>query len=213
MVKQRPVVVVSPKTLKRNRLVTVVPLSTRAPDPVQKFHHKLDPASLPPSLAQKRPGRSATCSIPYDSNAWTCPGEKEREANGLTTRIRSPRQISRPSTSRFWLGWAVSLGASVPSARACTSRTEPRGGGRSRRARTRRHGPGHRKHSWSRGAVPPVVQPPLSSAGWSRFTLLRICVFKIFRRCATPTCVTPQLHEGLFRLRSFLMLWNFRRPI
>ena len=25
--------------------------------------------------------------------------------------------------------------------------------------------------------------PPLSSAGWSRFTLLRICVFKIFRKC------------------------------
>ena len=53
MVKQRPVVVVSPKTLKRNRLVTVVPLSTRAPDPVQKFHHKLDPASLPPPSASK----------------------------------------------------------------------------------------------------------------------------------------------------------------
>ena len=54
MVKLRPVVVVSPKTLKRNRLVTVVPLSTRAPDPVQKFHHKLDPASLPPPLASKQ---------------------------------------------------------------------------------------------------------------------------------------------------------------
>ena len=53
MVKRRPVVVVSPKTLKRNRLVTVVPLSTQAPDPVQKFHHKLDPASLPPPLASK----------------------------------------------------------------------------------------------------------------------------------------------------------------
>ena len=27
------------------------------------------------------------------------------------------------------------------------------------------------------------LSPPLSSAGWSRFTLLRICVFKVFRKC------------------------------
>ena len=53
MVKRRPVVVVSPKTLKRNRLVTVVPLSTQAPSPVRNFHHELDLASLPPPLAQE----------------------------------------------------------------------------------------------------------------------------------------------------------------
>lgn len=51
MVKRRPVVVVSPKTLKRGQLVTVVPLSTKAPSRQRSFHHKLDPASLPPPFA------------------------------------------------------------------------------------------------------------------------------------------------------------------
>ena len=54
MVKQRPVVVVSPKKLKRQGLATVVPLSTKAPRRVLTFHHKLDPASLPPPLADNQ---------------------------------------------------------------------------------------------------------------------------------------------------------------
>ena len=40
MVKRHPVVVVSPRTLKRNRLVTVVPLSTRAPSTVRNRTHR-----------------------------------------------------------------------------------------------------------------------------------------------------------------------------
>ena len=54
MVKRRPVVVVSPKKLKRTGLATVVPLSTQAPNPVRAFHHELDDASLPPPLAGNR---------------------------------------------------------------------------------------------------------------------------------------------------------------
>jgi uncharacterized protein YifN (PemK superfamily) len=45
MVKPRPVVVVSPKLKRRNRLCTIVPLSTTAPNKVEKYHHfiLLDP--------------------------------------------------------------------------------------------------------------------------------------------------------------------------
>jgi mRNA interferase MazF len=41
MVKARWVVVVSPKFIERPRLVTVVPLSTTAPNPVENYHVKL----------------------------------------------------------------------------------------------------------------------------------------------------------------------------
>ena len=54
MVKRRPIVVVSPKKLKRQGLATVVPLSTQAPHRVLAFHHELDPASLPPPLADNQ---------------------------------------------------------------------------------------------------------------------------------------------------------------
>ena len=53
MVKKRPVVVVSPKKLRRGELVTVVPLSTQAPGPERGFHHRLDPTSLRPPLDRK----------------------------------------------------------------------------------------------------------------------------------------------------------------
>jgi len=45
MVKRRPVVVVSPKFKHRTGLCTVVPLSTREPVPVEKYHTvvRLDP--------------------------------------------------------------------------------------------------------------------------------------------------------------------------
>lgn len=41
MLKCRPVVVVSPSHMARMDLVTVVPLSTTAPAPVQKYHYRL----------------------------------------------------------------------------------------------------------------------------------------------------------------------------
>ena len=48
MVKKRPVVVISPRR-RRSRLCTVVPLSTTAPNPVERFHHLMNPQSLPVS--------------------------------------------------------------------------------------------------------------------------------------------------------------------
>ena len=39
MVKQRLAVVISPRLKRRNDLCTVVPLSTKEPNPVEEFHH------------------------------------------------------------------------------------------------------------------------------------------------------------------------------
>ena len=48
MVKKRPVVVISPRRRRSvAQLCTVVPLSTTAPDPVERFHHRMNPKSLP----------------------------------------------------------------------------------------------------------------------------------------------------------------------
>jgi uncharacterized protein YifN (PemK superfamily) len=47
MVKKRPVVVISPKRKRCAGLVTVVPLSTVAPTPVESFHIRLDSQYLP----------------------------------------------------------------------------------------------------------------------------------------------------------------------
>lgn len=46
MVKVRPVIVLSPQRHNRDTCI-VVPLSTTEPDPIEGFHHKLDPESLP----------------------------------------------------------------------------------------------------------------------------------------------------------------------
>jgi len=49
MVKVRPVIVVSPQRHNRDTCI-VVPLSSTEPDPIESFHHKLDPLSLPSKL-------------------------------------------------------------------------------------------------------------------------------------------------------------------
>lgn len=53
MIKRRPVVVISPRPRRTNQLCTIVPLSTTAPNPVEPFHHRMDPRSLPGKLAWK----------------------------------------------------------------------------------------------------------------------------------------------------------------
>lgn len=53
MIKRRPVVVISPRPRRSNQLCTIVPLSTTAPDPVEPFHHRMDPRSLPGKLAKR----------------------------------------------------------------------------------------------------------------------------------------------------------------
>lgn len=47
MIKRRPVIVISPKLRIRRPLCTVVPLSTKRPDPVEAFHHKLPDGTIP----------------------------------------------------------------------------------------------------------------------------------------------------------------------
>lgn len=47
MTKRRPVVIVGEEGDGREGTCLVVPLSTRAPDPVRGFHHQLEPSSLP----------------------------------------------------------------------------------------------------------------------------------------------------------------------
>lgn len=60
IIKKRPVVVVSPR---RNnfQVCMVVPLSKTAPNPIEKHHHLLDPASLPKSLKSR--GSWAKCDM------------------------------------------------------------------------------------------------------------------------------------------------------
>lgn len=53
MIKRRPVVVISPRPRRSSQLCTIVPLSTTAPNPVEPFHHRMDPKSLPGKLARR----------------------------------------------------------------------------------------------------------------------------------------------------------------
>ena len=48
MVKVRPVVVVSPRR-RSSQLVTVVPISSVAPSPVEPWHYQLPPGAYPPA--------------------------------------------------------------------------------------------------------------------------------------------------------------------
>ena len=49
IVKKRPVVIVSPRR-NNHQVCTVIPLSTTAPNPIEKHHHCINPSSLPKSL-------------------------------------------------------------------------------------------------------------------------------------------------------------------
>ena len=51
MTKKRPVVVISPRRRRLTvQLCTIVPLSTAVPDPVEQFHHRMNPRSVPVEL-------------------------------------------------------------------------------------------------------------------------------------------------------------------
>jgi mRNA interferase MazF len=49
MVKVRPVIILSPRRHNRETCI-VVPLSSTRPDPIEVYHHMLDPLSLPKRL-------------------------------------------------------------------------------------------------------------------------------------------------------------------
>jgi uncharacterized protein YifN (PemK superfamily) len=51
MVKVRPVVVISPRR-RSSQVVTVVPLSSAAPFPMEPWHHRLSPGGYPPGRAE-----------------------------------------------------------------------------------------------------------------------------------------------------------------
>lgn len=53
MIKKRPVVVISPRRRRSMQLCTVVPLSTAVPRPVDRFHHRMDPRSVPVGLGAR----------------------------------------------------------------------------------------------------------------------------------------------------------------
>ncbi len=65
MVKKRPVVVLSRS---HQQLVTVVPLSTTEPNPIEKWHHELREASLPASL--RRTKHWAKCDVVVTVAFW-----------------------------------------------------------------------------------------------------------------------------------------------
>ncbi|MEW6721221.1 MAG: type II toxin-antitoxin system PemK/MazF family toxin [Thermodesulfobacteriota bacterium] len=79
MVKKRPVVVVSGR-LRRSQLVTVIPLSTTPPDPVEDHHHQMDPASLPGQFATKQTW--AKCDMVVTVGFWRLNKVMVRDANG-----------------------------------------------------------------------------------------------------------------------------------
>ena len=54
MINRWTVVVISPRLRRSNQLCTIVPLSTTAPNPVEPFHHRMDPRSLPGKLARRK---------------------------------------------------------------------------------------------------------------------------------------------------------------
>lgn len=47
MVKNRPVIILSGAIKGRSDLATIIPLSTKKPDPIQSFHYKLPYSSMP----------------------------------------------------------------------------------------------------------------------------------------------------------------------
>lgn len=51
--KRRPVVVVGEEMVGRQGTCIVVPLSSRAPDPIMPFHHMLDPTALPHAIRKR----------------------------------------------------------------------------------------------------------------------------------------------------------------
>ncbi|WEM42246.1 type II toxin-antitoxin system PemK/MazF family toxin [Photobacterium sp. DA100] len=65
MVKRRPVIVVSPKMKNCTGLVTVVPVSTRMPEPVESYHYKIPNQSLPQTNYFQRAESWVKCDMIY----------------------------------------------------------------------------------------------------------------------------------------------------
>ncbi|GAB4240883.1 MAG: type II toxin-antitoxin system PemK/MazF family toxin [Deltaproteobacteria bacterium] len=79
MVKRRPVVTISGRR-RRVGLLTVVPLSTTAPDPVEDHHHRMDPRSLPEHLATRPTW--AKCDMVATLGMWRLDRVKIKDPSG-----------------------------------------------------------------------------------------------------------------------------------
>lgn len=65
MIKTRPVVVISPKIAGRSNLVSIVPLSTTAPNPVQRHHFRVPIERMPRRLQAEATEVWAKCDMLY----------------------------------------------------------------------------------------------------------------------------------------------------
>lgn len=66
MVKRRPVVVISPKSVIRQGLVTVVPISMTAPEPLEPWHCEVPLEAMPLPYQDKAGVRYAKCDMVYN---------------------------------------------------------------------------------------------------------------------------------------------------
>lgn len=66
IIKVRPVVIVSPKHIVRHRLYTVIPLSTTAPDPIEKYHYRLMKDPIPNSNTEVWAKCDMLCTVCVD---------------------------------------------------------------------------------------------------------------------------------------------------
>lgn len=112
MIKRRPVVVISPRPRRSNQLCTIVPLSTTVPNPVEPFHHRMDPRSLPGKLARKESW--AKC----DMLATVSLGRLDRVMVGKDPdgkRIYVAEQVIADDLEAIRRGVMLALGMPIPS--------------------------------------------------------------------------------------------------
>src|SRR4051812_27745840 len=65
MVKDRSVIVLSPQSMNRHGLVTIVPISLTAPDPVMPWHCEISEACMPIPLRDIQGTHWAKCDMVY----------------------------------------------------------------------------------------------------------------------------------------------------
>ena len=111
MVKRRPVVVISPHPRRSNQLCTIVPPSTTAPNPVEPFHHRMDPRSRPGKLARKE--TCAKCDmLAAVSLQWLDRVMIGKEPGGR--RIYAAEQVLADDLEAIRWGVVIALGINTP---------------------------------------------------------------------------------------------------
>ncbi len=106
MTKVRPVVVISPRHRRSPGLCIIVPLSTRAPNPVEPFHHLMDPRSVPVELATKQSW--AKCDMLYTVSL------KRLDRVRVKGRYRVPLRVLEADLDGIRQGVLSALGLTWP---------------------------------------------------------------------------------------------------